>query len=92
MFAVDLEVFNRLAVEGKGLWWGVGEAQGLLGSSACFSRTVVKVVLCLGAHGIEEQGNDKTVATVVTVKLRGRGADSGPWHFCKRNQNFFRGL
>lgn len=69
MFAADLEVFDLLAVEGKGLWWGIGEAPGLLGSSACFSRTVAKVVLCLGAHGIEGQGNAKTVAMVVTVQL-----------------------
>lgn len=43
----------------------------------------------MGAHRIEEQANAKSVAQGVTVKLRGPGAGSGPWHFQKRNQNFF---
>ena len=65
-----------------------GETQGLLGSSACLSRTVAKVLFCPGAHRIEKRGNAKTVAKVVTVKLRGPGAGCGSWHFHKRNQNF----
>lgn len=32
----------------------------------------------MGAHGIEKQGNAKSVAKVVTLKLRGRRPDSGP--------------
>lgn len=57
--------------------------------TACFSRTVTKVVLCWGALSTEQQGNAKCVAKVVKVELRGRGAGTGPLHFCKRNQNFF---
>lgn len=57
-------------------------------SSACLSRTVAKVLFCPGAHRIEKRGNAKTVAKVVTVKLRGPGAGCGSWHFHKRNQNF----
>lgn len=54
-----------------------GETQGLLGSSACLSRTVAKVLFCLGAHRIEKRGNAKSVAKVVPVKLRGSGQAVG---------------
>lgn len=65
------------------------DTRGLPSSSAYFSRTVTKVVLCWGTLSTEEQGNAKHVAKVVKVELRGRGTGPGPLHFCKRNQNFF---
>lgn len=73
MCAADLEVLDLPALQGKGLRWDAGDTQGLLGSFACFHRTVIKVALGLGAHRIEEQGNARSIAEGVTVKLRVQG-------------------
>lgn len=56
------------------------------GSSACFSGTLTKVVLSLEAHRTEGQGITLSVAKVVSVKLRGTEAGSGPWHFCEKSE------
>lgn len=60
------------ALQAKGLQWGTGGTQGLLGSSACFSRTVTEVVLDSEAHRIKEQGDTPSVAPVVAVKKLSR--------------------
>lgn len=67
MFAADPGVPSLLALQGQGLQWDAKETRELLGSSACSDQQDRG-----SSVWTEEQGNAKSFAEVVRVKLRGR--------------------